>query len=37
MTREEVKASRKKWRNFGRQAVSHLSIITYDDNQKTNN
>ena len=37
MTREEVKASQKNWRNFWRQAVSHLSIITYDDNQKTNN
>jgi hypothetical protein len=28
-------ASPKNWRNFGRQAVSHLSIITYEANQKT--
>jgi hypothetical protein len=28
-------ASPENWRNFWRQAVSHLSIITYDDNQKT--
>jgi transposase-like protein len=25
------------WRNFGRQPVSHLLVITCDDNQKTNN
>jgi hypothetical protein len=25
------------WRNFWRQAVSHLTIITCDDNQKTTN
>jgi TnpA family transposase len=30
-------ASPKNWRNFWRQAVSHLTIITCDDNQKTTN
>ena len=30
-------ASPENWRNFWRQAVSHLMIITCDDNQKTTN